>query len=272
MNSDLKKKVFDISGGLLINISDIVLFSIYLFGSSIGKPNTSRGVYSTFQEAHEILGKFNTRTLISTLKRLRYDNKYLNIQKSGQNRFLKITDEGMMRLQEAVPFYRTDRGWDGYYFFINFDIPEKNRRLRLLLRNNLKRVGGGLVQDSLWITPYNPESAIAPLREYLKGKNQLLCSKAKESLIYLYGYGDMMSFIRDVYHLDTLGERYAYYIENFKKRGNFQNIFAYLNILKDDPQLPFELEPDGFKAREAYHVYRKLVYKPDPPGPHIYTK
>ena len=64
-----------------------------------------------------------------------------------------------------------------------------------------------------------------------------------------------------IYKLDEINNRYTDFIEKCKKGkiiSKLQMTFEYYSILKDDPQLPFELLPKnwlGDKANKVYHKY-----------------
>lgn len=255
MSSELKNTVQEITGGLLINLSDVLLYSVYLFGSSFGKSNTSRGIYQSFQEADEMLSQFNTKTIINLLKRLHYQQKYIALGKSQGKEIFSITPEGEKRIKDIMPYYKSERDWDGSFFLINFDIPEKNRRTRLMLRKKLKSFGVGMVQESLWITPYDPSCILTPMYPYLSDQRQLIYTKVDQKHLFPYSSKDIPALMQQIFHLNELDYRYSRCIFNSVKNKS-RNIYEYLNILKDDPQLPFELEPVGFKAKEAYTLFR----------------
>ncbi len=58
--------------------------------------------------------------------------------------------------------------WDGKWRLVAFDVWEKRRALRNVLRDTLKRIGFLKIQHSLWVYPYDCEEAIALLRTHLR--------------------------------------------------------------------------------------------------------
>lgn len=108
-NSQVTNTVLDFSGGLLVSLSDLLLYSVYLFGSSFGQPNSSYGVNRAFAEANEMLAQFNTRSIISLLKGLNSRHKYIRIDRSNNNPNISLTEDGMDHLEEVVPLFKTDR-------------------------------------------------------------------------------------------------------------------------------------------------------------------
>ena len=58
------------------------------------------------------------------------------------------------------------QSWDGKWRFIIFDIPEKYRYARDVLRDKLKKLNFFQVQQSAWVHPYECEKEIEFLMEY----------------------------------------------------------------------------------------------------------
>ena len=61
-----------------------------------------------------------------------------------------------------------------------------------------------------------------------------------------------------VYRLSKLNERYKNYIHMVNEGVTREwNIFVYLSILRDDPQIPFDLQPEGWAGYEAFERYKQ---------------
>jgi DNA-binding transcriptional regulator PaaX len=58
--------------------------------------------------------------------------------------------------------------WDGKWRVIMFDIPEKKRRVREMLRPLLSHAGFLRLQDSVWIHPYPCDEFLTLIRTHLK--------------------------------------------------------------------------------------------------------
>lgn len=77
---------------------------------------------------------------------------------------LKLTDKG--REKAILAQLQSPAGkWDGKWRIVIFDIPEKRRSVRDLLRHNLKSWGFTPWQQSVWVTK---KDCTKPLREYIK--------------------------------------------------------------------------------------------------------
>lgn len=64
--------------------------------------------------------------------------------------------------------------WDRQYRLVMFDVPEKRKRIRDLLRREMREIGFLRVQDSAWLYPYDCEEFISLLKADLRiGKDVL---------------------------------------------------------------------------------------------------
>ena len=58
-------------------------------------------------------------------------------------------------LKTALKKVKKKKRRDGNWLMLIFDIPEKKRKLRDLLRENLQILGFKLLQKSIWVCPYD---------------------------------------------------------------------------------------------------------------------
>lgn len=76
----------------------------------------------------------------------------------------RLTDQGKQKaIWESVRF--DDKKWDGKWRLVIFDVPEKRRQARNLLRSSLKKWGFVHWQQSVWVTKKNCTEA---LRRFIK--------------------------------------------------------------------------------------------------------
>lgn len=83
---------------------------------------------------------------------------------------LKLTEQGKRQARYTDLFGSTikikrPKKWDGLWRLIIFDIPEKKRAFRNILRNHLKEIGFRELQQSAFIFPFPCEQEIACLTE-----------------------------------------------------------------------------------------------------------
>lgn len=243
-----KRKIERLSWGLAFRMTDLVLLQLFLGLTLI----TSSKHSSKFLEKN--LKKIHNNFDEEKIKRAFYELKKEGLVEYGKRLWLEpqITQEGRKRLADFMPQYDPVRAWDKRLYLVTYDIPEEKRKNRDLLRRFLQKIGCGLLQESVWITPYNPKKVIsefvteAGLEELI-----LISDTGKDGQI---GQEDIRELINRVYGLDELNERYRDFIDkqNEKKRFKKEAVSKFFSILKDDPQLPFELLPDGWLGEKAW--------------------
>lgn len=85
-----------------------------------------------------------------------------------QNRFaLQLTHSGeefYNRLFLRNYIIPKPKRWDGKWHIVIFDIHEENKHTRDLIRKRLKNLGFILLQDSVWLYPYDCEEIIEILK------------------------------------------------------------------------------------------------------------
>jgi phenylacetic acid degradation operon negative regulatory protein len=257
-----RRKQIEKATGLIASTSlDLVLLFIHFTAASAGKSPTSKGVFEAHREAFDELKDFDRQTFKKTLYNLKtkgliqYAHETINRP--------KITSAGLKRLQNLIPEYDEKRHWDGKIYLITYDIPEKNKPKRDALREQLKTLGCGMLQESVWITPYNPQELLKKIIREEKIQGSVIISDVgKDGSI---GNKTLEELVADIYHIDKLNREYWEFLFEFKKQkeGNAaarsQLKLAYLSILKKDPQLPFELLPEYWVGDEAYEAFKSLL-------------
>lgn len=171
----------------------------------------------------------------------------------------KITKLGENRLKRIIPFYDKERIWDGLIYVISYDLPRKKNKERDYLRRYLKKINCGMLQQSIWITPYNPTILLSNFinKNNLDGELLIISSIGKDSTVGGMSKAELM---RKVYPLIRINMRYGEFIYNFKngKINRDGLVFLYLSILRDDPQIPFSLLPDDWLGEKANMLFNKL--------------
>lgn len=101
----------------------------------------------------------------------------VRFEKHNGKTFLSLTQKGSAYIDRL---YRIDFKldipirWDKKWRLVIFDIPEKRKSLRDVLRTTLQRIGFIRLQDSVWVYPYDCEELITLLKtEFKVGKDVL---------------------------------------------------------------------------------------------------
>lgn len=245
-----------LTSGVFKALTDLILWNMYLVGSSFGK-NGSRGVYQAFAEADEMLKNYNHNTIISAIQKLK-KGKLVTLQKRNNLYSPKITAFGQKRLMKILPLYNEERPWDSKIYLITYDISENAHSKRSRLRKFLKDLSCKKLQESVWLTPYNIREL---LNKFVK-KNGIPGTIIISDIGKDGGIGEttLAYLINQLYNLENLNKRYNIFINNVKRKNNIPKnlIFEYLSILRDDPQLPFQLLDKKFLGEKAYSLYLTL--------------
>ena len=105
-----------------------------------------------------------------------------------REKIIKSTEDGMIikfeltkkgkELLRGYEFYnlKTEhpKKWDGKWRFIIFDIPEKSRYARDIFRDKLKNLGFFMLQQSVWVYPYECKKEIDFILEFLGLRSYVL--------------------------------------------------------------------------------------------------
>lgn len=222
--------------------------------------------WGNFQVQHPYLAawapekykKINFSQTIWRLLRTEYIEK---VMKDGKP-YLRLTGKGKKFVRDFNFFKFRKKGWDGYWRLVIFDIPKKNNYQRDYLREKLKELGFGQLQQSVYISPYDFAQDMAEFLEAegLLGKAFILV--AKHQLM-----GDAWKLANIVWKLDKLNKRYQrlankiYYFHQKKKKTlkvAKRLCQEYLSILREDPILPEKLLPPDWYEEECREELIKI--------------
>lgn len=251
-----REKLLEATKGVISFLGDYLLYQAY-FGAElmVSSGHSSSSVWRASERATEaFLADKESRAARQALRSLK--SRGLVFWEKGENP--KITEAGLRRLKSILPFYDAKRVWDGKIYLVTFDIPELRKNQREMLRQHLKKLGCGMLQLSVWITPYDPRGALYKfVAEFGLDGMILVSDVGKDGSV---GGEEIKDLVARVFKLGELGSRYGEFISNCKKvtAGNVESLsFEFLSILADDPQLPFDLLPKDWAGSRAYEIYTK---------------
>lgn len=260
-NKELRDEVSKISEGVVSTATDITLLLIFYGMEAIVNPPTPKGNWQARESAYEDWEHINYDTIKSALHRLK--NKGLVQYTRETITHPQITEQGLKRLKSTIPIYDKKRVWDRKIYLVTYDIPKEQKNSRERLRYYLKKIGCGRLQNSVWITPYNPQGVLEDFikKDGLGGAVIVSSVGDKESV----GEETLAELVNRVYDLDELHWQYLQFnkkyfrYKKFKPETRRQIIFDFLSILKDDPQLPFKILPPDWVGAKAYKIFKKAT-------------
>lgn len=202
------------------------------------------------------------------LRTVNYDAIKHALITASKNGFIKrkrhampeITKAGMKRLASVIPSYDEIRMWDKRLHIVTYDVPEKKKHTRDVLRMYLKKIGCAKLQASVWLTPYDP---IDIIRQFIKEK-EIEGTVIVSNLGIDASIGDetIQELVFRIYNLQGLEDRYREWLEKYEGESisviGYKGFCEYLAILKDDPQLPFALLSKKWIGQRAYKIIKPI--------------
>ncbi|WP_166999408.1 PaaX family transcriptional regulator [Paramicrobacterium fandaimingii] len=172
-----------------------------------------------------------------------------------------------LRPARALTFGADFADWDQHWTVVSYSIPETERDVRRLLRNGLRTMAFGDLQDGMWITPHDRREEAVELLDDL-GVEAGHVMRATWSL----RDGDRAA-IADAFDLTALGEAYEAFVteygallaqasepvppaEALRLRTKLTN--DWLAFRLTDPELPVAMLPSDWSRPRARAVFLDL--------------
>ena len=188
-------------------------------------------------------------------------SSFYRLRKEGLVETFKLPDGTLeakitKRAEGIVPWirlYRLSRKkWDGYWRVVAFDIPEESRKVRRLIRMELRQLGFRQFQRSIWISPLPIRKEVMEFLASLKLGGRAIVFETKNLWV-----GDMERMIERVFGLDVLRQRWNNWIRRVKKgKGNKSQLKEeFVDLVVESPLLPVDLYPQDWPVEKACRVY-----------------
>ena len=242
--------------GKLLSLKDYVLLTAALTGDLLDEfrlvgdllPSAMKLRYGFVPE------NYQKASYLSTVSRLLSTGDIERKVDSHGEPFIELTSQGKQKLKRRFPLFSAGgRKWDGFFMIVTFDVPEKKRHIRESLRAKLSELGFGLLQESVWISPYHFEE---DFQEYLEARGLAkYCYVLKVKTLFTK---DIKELARRVWPLDEINQRYLQVIEKISQLSeggetkDFKEIWRfYWQTVSLDPFLPAEFLPKDWARKKA---------------------
>lgn len=192
--------------------------------------------------------------------------------------YLRLTSVGKERVVRDFPMLSlASKPWDGRWRIVIFDIAETEKNSREFLRDKLRQLGLGMLQESVWITPHDVS---VDLREFFESRDlgeAVFVLEVSSILV-----GDQELLVRKIWNLDDLEEAYREIVKDARKLKDMYIVSSGRNVqytevertelmeqvrklrqrygeaLLSDPCLPRELLPEDWPAETTRRAVRDL--------------
>lgn len=147
-------------------LTDQFLWDVYKFLEASG--DVVSFIFSPRRTIHDlpgpknpVIGKYlrdkNRQKFSQMIYHLKQNN-YIKVKNLRGNHALILTKKGIDKALQAkfkLDNNNKQKRKDGKWVMLIFDVPEKYRKSRDLLRSILHNLGYKMFQQSVWVTPYN---------------------------------------------------------------------------------------------------------------------
>lgn len=253
---ETKQLVKDISQGVFGAAVDLSLFLV-CFSAGWIVSSMSSGKKANLGPLLEMLKLYpKLRIKVRQALHIAKRNKLIS------HNYQTLTPAGQDRLLDALPKFKRHPVWSGSLWLITYDIAENHKQDRDSLRNFLIDQGFGRLQDSIYLSPFDPTDQVRKGVRQLSIQGEVLISRmGKDGHL---GDMDLNELIAHVYDLDSIQTRYQFFITKLTNHPvNPQNapflFLEYLSILKQDPQLPPQLLPPDWGGDKAYKLVKNKL-------------
>lgn len=242
-----KQKIAEKTFGMINTITDFVLFNLEILAEIVVAPPGSYSM-SSMQNRLAMAGlKADSKTVSNVIARAR--------SHGWLKKDMKLTEEGKKRLEELFPVPLTRKPWDKTWHLVIFDIPERLRYKRNILREKLRNLGFGELQKSVWVSPINYLPLLEKIIIELQIDSYVIFSQTTK-----IGREDAQELAEKIWGLEKINKEYKKFISEWEKTANKQKRpflqLMYLSVLSQDPQLPQELLPEDWMGDRAHKLIK----------------
>jgi phenylacetic acid degradation operon negative regulatory protein len=204
-----------------------------------------------------------------TLSRLRKEG-WFTTRKEGREtvyelspRMMKILVEGRKRI-----FQRVEEPWAGRWTMVLYQVPEAERAIREALRRQLAWLGFGQLSPSTWMAAHQLANEVRALAAEMPQASIDVLWAGSGSL------AEDRALAARCWDLAAIDADYRAFIDRYSRlddpRANAAKEGAQAMVERtmlvgdarglayEDPQLPIELQPEGWLGRDAYELFRRV--------------
>ena len=244
----------------LLSLPDRIFLGLSLLGDVFEDVADAGGLMSfSYQQIYGFVPqKYKKHYFAKSLKRKLKTGEMKKVIRDGEV-YLCLTRRGQENMQKLFSYWRfQNQKWNGKWLIVVFDIPEKKKRDRDVLRNKLYELGFGKLQRSVFISPFNVyEDLVEFLESWGLAKEALVIESRK------LWVEDEKEMVEQVWQISKIEKAYEKLIEKAEEESvNIKDwINEYFDILASDPFLPHQLLPSDWVGDRVKMIFKKLAKK-----------
>ena len=212
----------------------------------------------------------NRKSYRDATYRLRDKGLLVHHRDGGRTPKLTLTEAGENSLPDYFnPEKAWGRKWKGVWYLFVYDVPEVDRKYRDVLRQFLKRMHLGCLQQSVWITPFD----IRP--EF----DDLVKGASVDAFAYLFESKTVLGLpnrrvVDDAWNFDRVLQIQSHYCSVMEEnrarladgKVGEEDLASLIRLsleglhsaFSEDPLLPKTLWPPGYEGERAIGLHRSL--------------
>ena len=244
----------------LLSLQERILLGSALLGDVFEDLADAGGLMSfSYQQIYGFVPRrYQKRYFVQTLSR-KFKTGEMKKVIRNKKAYLCLTRRGQEKIERLFPYRRfQNQKWNGKWLIVVFDIPEKQKRNRDILRNKLYELGFGKLQRSVFISPFDVYEDLVEFLESWGFTKQALVIESKK----LWAE-DEKEMVERIWKVSKINKAYEKLIEKAEeeKVDVKKWMDKYFEILLSDPFLPRQLLPNDWVGDETKKMFKKLIRK-----------
>lgn len=174
-----------------------------------------------------------------------------------------LTNAGKLEIKTRLAFKKYGT-WDNKWRVVLFDLPQYERKYRLLLVEELTKIGFAPLQRGAYISPYSLFGVVEKLANHW-GIRQHLSLLTVEKISAVSANEEN---IAKKWHLQEINDKYNDFMKMSDRIQRHVRLWplqakileqTFADIFALDPHLPKELLPDNWHSTEAYAKFKEIA-------------
>lgn len=169
-----------------------------------------------------------------------------------------LSSKGKLLIKTRLPFKKYDT-WDGQWRIVLLDLPQRERNYRLLLVEELTRLGFAPLLRGAYVSPHPLLRSIDRLASNwgIRQHIQLITAQKIDD-----------DKLRSKWNLKQINEQYKNFLKKMARVSRHARLWPlqakeleheFVEIFSSDPHLPPEFLPEDWAGEEAYSTFKELA-------------